>query len=441
MEPSRIAFDARYVSDRYHGIGRAAFRLLEALVEAAPERTFVVFRGRAPDSRFDWESLARRPNVELHAGPWPLYWPHEQLLWPWLLRRARIDLFHSPYFVAPLLAGCPVLITIHDLIFDRYPEAMPQQWARPYYRALTQWSVRRARVVLTVSQATAADLAAPPYRVPPEKLRAIPHGVEPGFSALADPVQLDALRRRFDLARPFVLAVGARRPHKNLGRLVEAFARLAHSLPHDLLFAGPPDKRFPDEAREAAERAGLSARVRFLDWVSEEELRGLYTLADLVAMPSLIEGFGLPALEAMACGTPVLASERSSLPEVVGEAGVLVDPYDIGAIAAALERVLRDDRLRQRLSRAGRDRAATFSWQAAAQQTLAAYHDALGATAAATAGGRPRTAAGTTTADGRRPTAAFSKRTCPSLVITSHKVRNPREGCVIAVRRVVGAWH
>jgi glycosyltransferase involved in cell wall biosynthesis len=372
--PERIAFDARYVNDRYHGIGRYAFRLLEALVAAAPARTFIVFRGREEDSRFDWGALSARPNVELWDGPWPLYWPQEQLQWPALLRRSRADLFYSPYFVAPLLVtdACPAIVTVHDLIFDRYPAYMPRRWARPYYRLLMALSVRRARRVVAVSRATAADLTHY-YRTPPDKVAVVLEGVDPSF-ATAGEDQLAAIRQRYDLKRSFVLTVGARRPHKNQARLVRAFARIPNG-GCDLVFAGPADDRFPDEARRAVEDTGLNGKVRFLDWVPESDLPGLYALADLVALPSLVEGFGLPALEAMACGTPVLAANASSLPEVVGGAGVLVDPYDEEAMAAALGELLADRALRHRLARAGLARAATFTWQQAARRTLEIFED------------------------------------------------------------------
>ena len=373
--PERIAFDARYISDRYHGIGRYAFRLLESMAVAAPERTFVVFRGQEQDSRFDWQMLAARPNVELWDGPWPLYWPQEQLRWPLLLRRSRVDRFYSPYFVAPLPATCPVVTTVHDLIFDRYPEYMPQAWSRPYYRLLMALSTRRARRVITVSQATAADLTVH-YGTPPDKIAVVPEGVDPSFGPVMDGDRIRALRERYSLTRPIVLSVGARRPHKNLARLVRAFATLASDTAHELLFVGTADPRFPDEARQAALAAGLNGRIRFLDWVPEADLAALYALADLVVVPSLIEGFGLPALEAMASNSAVLAANASSLPEVVGEAGVLVDPYDEEALAGAIQRILHDGALRRRLAKAGQARAASFTWQRAARQTLRILEEA-----------------------------------------------------------------
>lgn len=370
--PDRIGFDARYVSDRYHGIGRYAFRLLEALAEAAPQRTFVVFRGRAPETRFDWDRLSGRDNVIVTAGPWPLYWPQEQLQWPWLLRRLRVNCFHSPYVVAPLLAGAPVIITVHDLIFDRYPAYMPQAHARPYYRLLMTLSARKAARVVAVSEATAADLHRF-YDIASAKVTVAGEAADPTMRRLDDQDALRRLRRAYDLQRPFLLVVGARRPHKNLARLVKAFARVSPDLPHDLVFVGNADERFSDDARETTRQLGLNGRVRFVGWVPEADLPGLYTLADAVAVPSLIEGFGLPALEAMACGAPLLAHNDSSLPEVVGQGGLLVDATDTEELAAGLRRLLQDDALRRRLAAAGRERAESFSWTAVARQFLSIY--------------------------------------------------------------------
>ncbi|MFQ5578137.1 MAG: glycosyltransferase family 4 protein, partial [Anaerolineae bacterium] len=315
-----------------------------------------------------------RPNVSLQRGPWPLYWPHEQLAWPGLLRRHRIQLFHAPYFSAPLLAPCPMVVTVHDLIFDRFPDYMPWAWARPYYRLLMAAGTRRAHKIIAVSQATAADLTHY-YHVPPSKIAAIPEGVDRSFGPLPGAAGVQAVKTRFGLARPVILAVGARRPHKNLARLVNAFARLAPCLPHELVLVGRADPRLPDEARQVAEQLppAVRERIRFLEWVTEAELRGLYTLADVAVVPSLVEGFGLPALEAMACGTPVLAAGTSSLPEVVGRAGLLVSPYDVAAMAGSLRELIENEPLRQHLARAGRKRVATFSWVAAARRTLAVY--------------------------------------------------------------------
>jgi len=376
MRGKRIAFDARYISDRYHGIGRYAFCLLEALVDAAPEMTFVVFRGREKDSRFDWESLASRRNIEILAGPWPLYWPHEQVLWPRLLQRARVDLFHTPYFVVPLLSRIPVINTIHDLIFERYPEYMPIKWSRPYYRLLMESATRRAQQIVAVSQSTAEDLGHY-YGTDGDRVVVIPEGVDLRFRPIGDAVALEQLRARYNLLRPFVLAVGTRRPHKNFGRLVQAYGLLSDAAGFDLVFVGPADARFSDQARQVAQSSALNGRVKFLEWVPEADLPGLYTLADLAVIPSLMEGFGLPALEAMACATAVVAADTSSLPEVVGEAGVLIDPYDVAHLADTMGQLMGDPLRREQLGKSGRARAAGFRWDETARQILKIYAEVL----------------------------------------------------------------
>jgi len=374
MDSERIGFDARYISDRYHGIGRYGFGLLEALSRLAKGRTFVVFMGKDTDSRFDWESLRCRPNIEIQTGPWPMYWPQEQIQWPDLLVNNRISLFHSPYFVLPLLAPKAIrkIVTVHDLIFDRFPEYMPQRWSRPYYRALMRWGTQQATRVLTVSQATAKDLWNY-YGTPSEKISVVTEGVDRRFQPLSDHDQLQTILQKYDLPQSFILSVGARRPHKNHAALVQAFALIRKATSHDLVFVGPADKRFIDRARSEVDRLGLVERVHFIDWVDERDLPGLYNLADLVVLPSLIEGFGLPALEAMACGTPVIASNNSSFPEVLGESGILVDSTQVGDLANAMENGLAKIQLRQRLGMAGLARARHYTWDAAALQVLDIY--------------------------------------------------------------------
>lgn len=373
----RIGFDARYINDQYHGIGRYAFRMLSSLVRHAEEHTFVMYLGQGKNSRFDWSDLSSLPNVEFHNGPWPLYWPLEQLKWPLLLNKNNIDLFHTPYFVAPLsrsLSGKhrPVVITVHDLIFDRYPAYMPARWMRPYYKSLMWLSIRRADAIVTVSKYTSQDLTHF-YHPPANRILIIPEGVDPGFQPLSVNNFDKKIRNRYHLHRPFVLSVGARRPHKNLSRLVHAFTRLLENIPHDLVFIGPTDKRFPDDALISSQVNQLNGRVRFLDWVPEEDLPKLYQLADLVVLPSIIEGFGLPALEAMACGTPVAVADNTSYPEVVGQAGMYFNPNNTEQIAQSIAGILKNPNIHRKLCEAGIRRAGMFTWESAADKIVQNY--------------------------------------------------------------------
>jgi alpha-1,3-rhamnosyl/mannosyltransferase len=385
MTNKRIGFDGRYINDRYHGIGRYAFRLIEAMATLDQSSTFIIFRGKSPDTRFDWGYLASIRNIEIHDGPWPLYWPQEQLAWPALIRRHRIDAFHTPYFVAPLFiqrfsgngkSSLPVIITIHDLIFDRYPKYMPIPISHPYYRLLMRLSTHSAQNVITVSQSTAGDLNQY-YHTPFEKITVIPEGVDQSFRPVMDTGQMDTLRRRYQLDNPFILNVGARRPHKNISTLIEAFAYIAPITDYVLVIAGPNDHRFPNTMEQYAADLNLSDRIRFLDWIPETELPGLYSLADMVVLPSFIEGFGLPALEAMACGTPVIAADNTSYPEVVGSAGILIDPHSVTQLAHQIHQLVEKQDRRNYYREVGLRQAAAFTWERAASATLQAYQKAL----------------------------------------------------------------
>jgi glycosyltransferase involved in cell wall biosynthesis len=376
MARKRIAFDARYINDRYHGIGRFAFQLLESMASLSTDYDFVVYRGRIQDRRFNWEGITQRQNVTLRFGPGPLYWPHEQLLWPIFIRRDRIDLFHSPYFPIPLLSRSKVIMTVHDMIFERYPQYMPGAWSRPYYKILMKLGLRKSQKIITVSNSTAKDLRNY-YKFPLEKLAIIPEGVDNGFSTGETTIPLAEIRERYGLNSQFILSVGARRPHKNFNRLIQAYSRISNEYPHNLILVGSYDTRFPDGIKQELDQNDLNGRVKLLDWVPESDLPGIYQLADFVVLPSLLEGFGLPALESMACGTPVIAADNSSFPEVIGNAGILVDPFQVNQIEDAMRRLLNQKEVRERLTRLGLERAGEFSWDKAAQMTLDTYREVL----------------------------------------------------------------
>lgn len=370
----RIGFDGRFIQDRYDGIGRYSYTLVRHLADAGPRHTFVVFFNPAAcNTRFDLRALWARDNVR----PVPVQWSTESLraqwAWPHALQRHGIDIFHSPYLGGPMLASCRLVATVHDLIFDRYPHYMPVPALWPFYRALMYATLRRADCVVAISAATATDIAHY-YRFAAHKVVVAHHGADPAFRPVRDPAPLAAVRAGYGLPPRFFLFVGGRRPHKNLRRLLEAFALVAETDP-DLyvVLAGAADQSFGDRTHELAAALGISGRVLVPGVVAEQDLPALYCLAEALLLPSMIEGFGLPALEAMACGTPVIASNRTSLPEVVGDAALLVDPYDVPGLAAAMLRVLEEPGLRARLGARGRYRAQAFPWQRTAAVTLGAY--------------------------------------------------------------------
>lgn len=300
---------------------------------------------------------------------------HSRYLWTHLrlgveLVRSRPDVLFVPAHVLPIYRGCPSVVTIHDLGYLASPDAHPPL-ARLYLNLGTWFSARVATRVIAVSSATKNDLVAR-LHVPPEKIDVVPEAASPEYLPLADREAGFAVARRLGVQPPYVLALGSVHPRKNLRRLVEAFlrARREASLPQRLVIAGGLGYR-ANEVAECVRRQGGQEAVVMTGYVGQADLPLLLGAADALVFPSLYEGFGLPALEAMACAVPVLASNTTSLPEVVGDAGVLFDPFDVGAMAAAIAGVLANPALRAELAARGLARARLFTWERAAIETLA----------------------------------------------------------------------
>jgi glycosyltransferase involved in cell wall biosynthesis len=294
---------------------------------------------------------------------------------PRAARRDRLDLLHVTYALAPWMP-CPAVVTVHDISYRTHPETFSAR-DRLLLSLAVPLAMRRAAWVITVSAAARRDIIWH-YRLPAAKVVAIHNGVEARFRPVADPAALAAVRARYGLPERYILAVGNLQPRKNLRRLIAAFAALRAARGDDcrLVLVGQPFWR-QAEVAAAIDAHGLRDAVIPTGYVPDEDLPAIYSAATVFAYPSLYEGFGLPPLEAMACGTPVVAGNRSSLPEVVGEAGLLVDPLDTGALAAALARLLDDGELRARLRQAGFGRAAGFTWREAARRTLGVYEAAM----------------------------------------------------------------
>jgi glycosyltransferase involved in cell wall biosynthesis len=357
------------------GMETVARELLPELARAANDIRFTAFVNREAAGGADrwWEELMPSVTVPVRATRRVEWVRGEQLALPRLARRAGVDLVHSLGSTAPVRGAFRRVVTVHDLIYRIVPEAHFGLRALGM-RALVPAAVRRSDRVIAVSRSTRDDLVRL-LGVPAGRIDVVPSGV--GTTARAAPEPEGELRSRHSLGdRPVALAVSAKRPHKNLRRLLDALALLPPERRPVLFLVGYPTEHEEDLRRHAAD-LGLAGDVRFPGWVDAAELEGLYALASCFVFPSLYEGFGLPVLEAMARGVPVACADRASLPEIAGDAALRFDPEDPTAIATALERLLTDRRLADRLRAAGREQAARFSWQAAAEGTLASYRRAL----------------------------------------------------------------
>ena len=300
-----------------------------------------------------------------------------RLAWgmPRAARQDRLDLLHVTYTLPPALS-CRTIVTVHDISYTVFPETFS-----PRDRILLSFAVplsmRRSDRVLTVSEHARAEIVRR-YRIAPEKVVAIPNGVGAHFQPVRDSAALAAIHDRYRLPAQFLLAVGNLQPRKNLRRLIEAFATLRRDgrITAKLVLVGKTLWR-ESEIFAAIQGYGLADEVITTGYVPEEDLAAIYSAATVFVYPSLYEGFGLPPLEAMACGTPVLTSNTSSLPEVVGDAAITVDPQATGDLALAIERLLGDAALRQDLIERGLVRARRFTWEATATQTREVYERVL----------------------------------------------------------------
>ena len=279
-------------------------------------------------------------------------------------RGRRVDLFHAPHYVVPPLTTRRFVVTIHDCIHLRFPQYLPNRAALYYARAMMTMSARRSRRVLTVSQASKDDILHY-LEVPADKVEVIYNALDERLAIAPTPEEVDRVRERFLLTAPFILYTGNIKPHKNVDRLIEAFSilqQVADSRTSSCSSSATRFSKYPN-LRRLVHRYQLHQHVRFLGFVPDATLAVLYRLASVFVFPSLYEGFGLPPLEAMAAGAPVVTSNVSSLPEVVGDAALLIDPMDAGAIADAMARVLGEPALRADLIRRGRERVKAFSWE------------------------------------------------------------------------------
>lgn len=377
-----VLFDARLVLEQPTGIGRYVASLVPELVRLAPETSFHLLRRPDPWPGYGLGAL-RAPNLTQHVTALPHMSLRQHVEIPGWARRLGADLLHYPHFDAPVtFRTVPVVATVHDtkeLPGSGMESDLPLH-KRIALRFLLRRTLKGASAVISVSRATSDALEA---LVPgsSRRVRVVYEAADADFRPVSDRAVTE-LRHTRSLERPFVLTVSERRPHKNIERLIRAYARSKSRASHDLVIVGKPWREYRGPER-ALEELGLGSAVRILGDVSHDELVAFYTAADVFALVSFYEGFGLPLLEAMACGTPVVASRASATGEIVGKAGITVDPVDEGSIADGIDRAVLDRTLHDAMVELGRQRESEFSWERAARETLGIYREVLGTVEAA----------------------------------------------------------
>ncbi len=373
----RIGIDATALPPLLLGAGNYVAHLTRALLKVDSKNEYVVFV--KPEQRFLFEPRQGLEMVNAPLAGRVLRVAWEQTVLPLLARRYRLDVLHSPHYTMPLLKPCPTVVTFHDMTFFLHPQ-LHRLYKKIFFRTAIRLSARRADAIIADSESTRQDIIRI-LKLEAEKIIAVPLGVSDAFQPCRDAAERERVRQKYRLPLSFILAVGVLEPRKNVSALVRAFKSLVErGIPHSLVIVGKKGWQFGEIFHTVASLR-LEDRVIFTDFVPENDLPFLYHMADLFVYPSLYEGFGLPVLEAMACSVPVITSNVSSMPEIVGDpsassgqvAGILVNPRDEVELADAMQRVLTDRALHDKLARDGRARSKSFSWERTARETLAVY--------------------------------------------------------------------
>jgi glycosyltransferase involved in cell wall biosynthesis len=374
----KIVIDGRMILPYMTGVGRYILGLLPALLRTGPELELeLLLQKDLPVEHVVRNLTEERLHLEFLAIPHMNL--RSQWIIPYALARSRSDLFHYPHFDLPWFTPGPIVSTIHDLKYIARPDYFVHRGRsrRLTIRLMMIHTCRRSYRVIVDSNSTAQDLSHY-LGVTSSKIRSIPLGLDRRFSQDIPPPVLERFRRKYALDHPYLLFVGERRPHKNLVGLIEAFAlfRRMVNQPYQLVIVG---KRYSDYQvpEQVALKRDLVNQVRFIDYLPDEDLPALYRSADAFVLLSFYEGFGLPVLEAMASGIAVVASDRTSLPEVVGEAALLVSPDDPEQVALSLRQVIPGGELREPCIAAGLEHARGFTWERCARLTLDVYREAL----------------------------------------------------------------
>jgi len=349
----KIGIDVQSTLGRKTGIGVYTHNLLQALRRVAPQHEYVEL------------SWGRTRELRTHQRLW---WQQVEL--PRRARSAAVEVLHVTGFDAPWWRPCPTLLTVHDLIGLLFPGNFPLV-SRFYWSYWLPRTVRWADQIIADSEHTKRDLIRL-LNIPPERIKVVYPGVDKVFQPIEEQAALEALRHKYSLPPDIILYVGTLEPRKGLDILIIAYSVLVADIPHHLVIAGKKGW-YTESLFCQVEALGLRERVHFIGYVADEDLPGLYNLANLFVYPSRYEGFGLPPLEAMACGVPVVCSNAASLPEVIGDAALLVPPDNVEALVVAIHKVLNDKNLRAEMRTKGLEQAKKFTWEETARRTVEIY--------------------------------------------------------------------
>ncbi len=376
----RIGIDCRMYSSRFTGIGRYVYELTHNLFKLDQKNEYVLFFNEPEYSQFK-ETNSRIKKVLVNASHYSIA---EQVKFLYILNSAKLDLMHFTHFNRPILYNKPSVVTIHDLTLSFYPgKKMTHPLYRNAYHITFNAAVTKARKIIAVSENTKKDLQNL-FRTPSNKIEVVYEGVNENFHQIEDQSVIENVVQKYKVEKPYILYTGVWRTHKNLPNLIKAFAILKNDYAFDsnLVITGRKDPLYAEEVEKETYSLKLENDVFFTGLVDDEDLVPLYNGASLYVFPSLYEGFGLPPLEAMQCGIPVVASNTSSIPEICGEDNALFfDPKDPEDIAQKMFEVLSQKTLQQKLIQRGLQRVKDFSWKKMAAATLKIYENA----------GKPRT--------------------------------------------------
>jgi len=366
----RIAIDYTAAVQQSAGIGRYVRNLIRALSDRDRQNDYVLYSAGGDRDERPWPDNFRRIRLPITDRQLAIIWQRLRLPVPVEWVTGRVDVLHSPDFVLPPTRRARTVLTVHDLSFMRYPECSSPALLEYLMRSVPR-SVSRADLILADSKSTQQDLVEL-LGVSPTSVDVVYPGFDARFTHVSSP---NSVLARYGILRPYVLAVGTLQPRKNYPTLIRAFAalRAQHRVQHQLVIAGGRGWLY-DDIEKTIDEVGLRDHVLLTGFVDDGALPALYSGADLLAFPSLYEGFGIPVLEAMGCDTPVVTANVSSMPEVAGDAALLVDPADKDALSYAMWQLIDDTALAQSLVARGRERIKAYTWEGSARRLMDAYH-------------------------------------------------------------------